>query len=185
MTRIIGMATVNEGNLIGSIYTAIVVVDSNFQREFPNVDSFFNPQWVLMARKKIIRFEIARITPNHMHLGIPTLLNEQYGNLINRIEKFWQDTEIYHGIEGLEPKLPVQVKRMEKVEKDLIKYNPHAYVNKVAKQFALMELFKECVEIKQTYGDFGKGTADDPVTIEFIKNNPTNIWVRKHAKKSG
>lgn len=184
MKRIVGIASVNTENLVGSIYTAIVVVDSSFQREFPKVESFFNPQWILLAKKKILRFEVARITPNHMHYGVPLLLSEQYGTLINTVDKFWQDTEIYHNGEGIIPRLPVQVRKKENVTGEIANYSKDNHIIRVARQFAMMSLFKECIEIKNTYGDFGKGTADDPVTVKWVQDNPTNIWVRKDAKRT-
>lgn len=177
--RIIGISSVNVDNKIGSIFTSLVVISPDFQRKYPKVDpKFIDAQFITRAKKEILQYEVGRITPNHLAIAeLSTLLNEQYGHIVNLVRNFWENTEIYHDIKDLDPKLNVGVKKEHKLDSSLLKYNPNAYAVKVARQFAQTHLFQECVEIKKTYGDYGEGT--DLKTEQFIKENPSCVWIRK------
>jgi len=175
--KIIAIASSGRTAKVGSIFTCMVVLDPTFKRKLPNLPGEFNPKWLMQAKDKIDNYEITIITPNHMHLSVPKLLEEQYGALLNTYENFWKNTEIYFE-EDIEPFITSGVRKMGKVDEIKRTVKADAYAVAVAKQFAILHQFKEMQEIKQTYGDYGTGGADDPKTIEFIKKNPKCVWVR-------
>jgi ribonuclease HII len=186
----IGVDVAGLDNVVGPITIAMVVVDTNFFREYGMfLDSTNKGQAYNIFKKNVEYMYIGQIRPDQVSKQNKSeaIAKEIIGSL-NTFKQFWKHdikikiygTNVKRFILDMMKNLPANL-----IHEDIdyetweILEDSSAKIIRLASFIANSHTEAELMDIANVYGDFGTGKASDPKTIEFREKNKDCVHIRR------
>ena len=190
----IGVVSVGNDLVVGSLTAAMVVVPPDFFRKHSTIFRASNEAVFNIMGKDAIFWYVFPLKPEDIK-SIDYKQQEVNAMIecLNSFKEFWKhDVNIQftpsnafqeYFKDGISRGLKMQELKSDKWS---VAENNKAKVCKLANLVAEYYKEKEAKRIKRIYGEFGTGKLNDPITKKFIESNPDCPHVRKYyAKKEG
>jgi hypothetical protein len=193
-TCLIGISNCNKKGAIGPTVYSMVVVKTDFFRQFPWIKQTDSIQdinkSVELTNKYVEQFEVFHTDPKESedrNTEIKAIIN-----LLNRRHKFWKD-KIY-----IQTDIPAEEfkslfeeampKNLRIANLQLNKWTIESnYKNNrlvtLSNLYARYSYTIEANMIRGVWGDFGKGLPDDPKLNEFLEANPECPHIKLKYRK--